>query len=145
MILQTGSSQTHAKRAQNICRVSICLTCDLMLGMIFYTFEGFFCAAIDICHWLPKTLSSRFQTSSIGQSWFLHGVRWGERTQESLWRCWCPWQSWSTRHEPASMLFLRSVDLRIERLQLLRIEGQSETCSSPNRIFWDGLGRGVWD
>lgn len=104
-----------------------------------------FSAAIDLCQRLPKPLSSLFQRSSIGQSWISSwdDERWNN-TREPV-AIWFPCQSWSTCHKPASTLFLTSVDLRIKRLQLLWTEGQSETHSFPNRVFWDSLGRRVWN
>lgn len=44
-----------------------------------------FCAAIDLCQWLPKPLSSLFQRSSIGQSWISSwdDVRW-KNTREPV-------------------------------------------------------------
>lgn len=46
-----GSSSTHTKRAQRMCRVSIYLICDLTLGMILLYFCVF---SVSCCHrYLP--------------------------------------------------------------------------------------------
>jgi len=86
--------------------------------------EFLFCAAIGICHWLPKkkkcqersqsqsrrAIISPCQTKSIGQK------RESQRPAMLL-----GFVSVLEHHKPVTTLFLRSADLGVERFCFLRI------------------------
>lgn len=96
-----------------------------------------FCAAIGICHWLPKKhIRNTRRASPGGQSLSLSDKinRKKSMKAKGLPGCWVSF--WILEHhKPVTMLFLRSVNLRVERFCFLGITKIKWAEMSPDSIF----------